>query len=242
VNTTPRYDPTAIRELFDEMAATYGMVNLIASFGFAARWRHQAVKQISAALRGNQQVVDLMSGMNELSHSISLYADCSLRVTAIDFSPEMLLRARTNFPFPVKTHLEDIFTWGFPPGAADIVLSSFGLKTFDRDQQALLAERIATLLCPGGTFSLVEISVPPARFLRLFYLFYLNHIVPWIGRLFLGNPTNYRMLGVYTREFGNCCYFAECLRQQGLHVTEVSYFFGCATGVTGSKPDIRHIA
>jgi demethylmenaquinone methyltransferase/2-methoxy-6-polyprenyl-1,4-benzoquinol methylase len=202
----------------------------------------KAVKQISAALRGDQQVVDLMSGMNELSHSISQCADCSLRVTAIDFSPEMLRRARTNFPFPVKTHLEDIFTWGFPPGAADIVLSSFGLKTFDRDQQALLAERIATLLCPGGTFSFVEISVPPARFLRLFYFFYLNHVVPWIGRLFLGNPTNYRMLGVYTREFGSCRYFAECLRQQGLQVKEVSYFFGCATGVTGSKPAIRHIA
>jgi hypothetical protein len=31
------YDPARVRALFDEMAATYGIVNLVASFGFAAR-------------------------------------------------------------------------------------------------------------------------------------------------------------------------------------------------------------
>jgi len=54
--------------------------------------------------------------------------------------------------------------------------------------------------------------------------------------LFLGNPANYRMLGVYTREFGHCRHFAQCLREQGLEVAEGSYFFGCTTGVRGIKP------
>jgi demethylmenaquinone methyltransferase/2-methoxy-6-polyprenyl-1,4-benzoquinol methylase len=35
-------------------------------------------------------------------------------------------------------------------------------------------------------------------------MFYLKHIIPGIGRLLLGNPENYRMLGVYTEKFGNC--------------------------------------
>jgi ubiquinone/menaquinone biosynthesis C-methylase UbiE len=60
-------------------------------------------------------------------------------------------------------------------------------------------------------------------------------VIPWIGRLFLGNPSNYRMLGVYTQEFGSCKHFAECLREQGMQVTETSHFFGCATGVRGLK-------
>ena len=79
--------------------------------------------------------------------------------------------------------------------------------------------------------------MPHARGLRLLYLFYLNRIIPWVGRLFLGNPANYRMLGIYTQQFGNCKYFAECLREQRMQVTKVSDFFGCATGVRGYKLD-----
>ena len=232
-----RYEPAAVRSLFDEMSATYGIVNLISSFGFSARWRHQAVADLP--LPDAAHVVDLMSGMNELCRSLAKNASVRLRVTAIDFSSEMVRKARTNWPFHVQCHLIDVFDWDFAPSTADIVISSFGLKTFDRKQQAELARRVASLLRADGKFSFVEISVPPARILRGLYLFYLARVSPWIGKLFLGNPENYRLLGFYTREFGNCGHFAQCLRRQGLEVREVKYFFGCATGVRGSKPQVE---
>jgi ubiquinone/menaquinone biosynthesis C-methylase UbiE len=234
MQTQPGYDPNAIRALFDEMAATYGIVNFIASFGFAARWRHQLVEGLP--LSNASHIVDLMSGMNELCRSVVRHAAPTLRLTAIDISPEMIHRARKNWPFRVEIHLHDVLTWEAEPATADAVISSFGLKTFDRTQQQQLAQRVTRLLRPGGVFSFVEISVPPARLLQLPYLFYLNRVIPWIGRLFLGNPANYRLLGVYTQAFGTCRHFAQCLRQQGLDVTEVSYFFGCATGVRGMSP------
>ena len=56
-----QYEPKAIRALFDEMSATYGVVNLISSFGFSARWRHEVVRGL--AFGGLARVVDLMSGM-----------------------------------------------------------------------------------------------------------------------------------------------------------------------------------
>ena len=227
------YDTLAIRALFDEMAATYGTVNLIASFGFAARWRHQLVANLPLAEASH--IVDLMSGMNELCYSIAPRVSPTAVLTAIDNSPQMVHRARKDWPFSVKTHLQDVLAWQCEPSSADAVISSFGLKTFDHNQQQQLAKCVARLLRSGGTFSFVEISVPPSRVLRTPYLFYLNHMIPWIGRLFLGNPSNYRLLGIYTQAFGNCRYFKECLRHQGLEVTEVSYFFGCATGVRGIK-------
>ena len=225
-----------VRSLFDEMSETYGLVNLISSFGFTARWRHQIIRRLS--LKEPLHIVDLMSGMNELCRSISKHAGKKSQVTAIDFSPEMVRRARHDWPFAVRTHLVDVFSWNFEPCSADVVVSSFGLKTFDRNQQRELSSLVARLLRPGGVFSFVEISVPPARLLQWVYLFYLKHVIPWIGRLFLGNPANYRQLGLYTNEFGDSHHFAECLRQQGLEVSNVSYFFGCATGVHGSKPDV----
>jgi demethylmenaquinone methyltransferase/2-methoxy-6-polyprenyl-1,4-benzoquinol methylase len=216
------------------MSATYGLVNLISSFGFAARWRHQVVQGMP--IDRATHVVDLMSGMNELCRSIGRKRHSSLHVTAFDISPEMIRRSRKDWPFQVDTQLADVLSWDFPSESADLILSSFGLKTFSREQQAEVARRVAHILVPGGSFSFVEISVPPAPFLRWPYLFYLSHVVPWIGRAFLGNPDNYRMLGFYTREFGDCRHFADCLRQEGLQVNETQYFFGCATGVRGAKP------
>ena len=233
VEIVDRYSSASIRELFDEMSGTYGVVNLISSFGFTALWRHQVTRGLRLA--EGSHVVDLMSGMNELCRSLSAHAPKTIRVTAIDFSTGMVRQAQNDWPFHLTTRLEDALTWDFQPESADAVISSFGLKTLDHGQQLQLSRRVTNLLRPGGVCSFVEISVPPGRLLRHLYLFYLNRIIPWVGRLFLGNPSNYRMLGFYTQEFGSCKHFAECMRQQGMQVTEASHFFGCATGVRAKK-------
>jgi demethylmenaquinone methyltransferase/2-methoxy-6-polyprenyl-1,4-benzoquinol methylase len=210
------------------------VVNLIASFGFAARWRHLVVDDLPVA--ESSHIVDLMSGMSELCRSVSRHLPSPAQMTAVDISPQMIRRARKKWPFPLQILLADVLEWNFAPASADAIICSFGLKTFNRDQQALLAERVARLLRPGGVFSFIEISVPAGWFLCPLYLFYLERIIPHVGRIFLGNPANYRLLGVYTRAFGDCRHFAECLRRQGLQVSEFSHFFGCATAVRGSKP------
>jgi len=234
VQTKPSYDPKSIQALFDGMASTYGTVNIISSFGFSVRWRHQLVQGLPLAKA--TQIVDLMSGMNELCRSVAPRVGPTTRLTAIDISPEMVRRAQKDWPFQLVIQTEDVLMWNYEPDSADAIISSFGLKTFDRSQQEQLSQTVFRLLRPGGVFSFIEISVPGSRLLRLVYLFYLNRVIPWIGRLFLGDPANYKMLGVYTQAFGNCQYFAECLCRQGLEVSEKSYFFGCATGVRGVKP------
>jgi demethylmenaquinone methyltransferase/2-methoxy-6-polyprenyl-1,4-benzoquinol methylase len=98
---------------------------------------------------------------------------------------------------------------------------------------------VARLLRPGGTFTFVEISVPRAPVLRPLYLAYLRRVIPVVGRLFLGNPANYRLLGAYTAGFGDCRHFVDCLRSAGLDAEFHSYLFGCATGVTGHRPEYR---
>jgi ubiquinone/menaquinone biosynthesis C-methylase UbiE len=228
-----RYDPESIRKLFDEMASTYGHVNLISSFGFTARWRHQAVEGLPLATA--DCVVDLMSGMGELWRSLATALPASARVLGVDISPEMARRTQRDWHFPVEIHVEDVLAWKPQSAFADVVVSSFGLKTFDRDQQRHLARTVAQLLKPGGTYSFVEISVPLFPPLRAAYMFYLKWLIPLVGRMLLGNPDSYRMLGVFTQAFENANHFAECLREAGLNVVPVSYFFGCATGVRGMK-------
>ncbi len=218
------------------MASTYGHVNLLSSFGFTARWRHQAAAGLPLASAAC--VVDLMSGMGELWRSLAATLPASARVVGVDISPEMARRASRTWPFPVEIRVADVLTWDAPPECADVVVSSFGLKTFDRAQQRRLAHRVAHLLKSGGTYSFVEISVPSFAPLRAVYLFYLNRVIPIIGRLLLGDPDCYRMLGTYTQAFNNAKHFAGCLQEAGLEATPVSYFWGCATGVRGVKPRV----
>ncbi len=216
------------------MASTYGYVNLVSSFGFTARWRHQAVSGLPLA--SADCVVDLMSGMGELWRSLATALPPSARVLGVDISSEMARRTHRKWRFLVEVHVADVLAWDPPSAFADVVVSSFGLKTFDREQQRRLAHKVAQLLKPGGSYSFIEISVPSFLPLRAAYMLYLKYVIPVVGRVLLGNPECYRMLGVYTQAFNNATHFADCLREAGLEVVRVSYFFGCATGVRGMKP------
>lgn len=103
--------------------------------------------------------------------------------------------------------MADVLAWEAPSEFADVIVSSFDLKTFDHEQQRLLAHKVAQLLTAGGSYSFIEIPVPPFLPLRSVYMFYLKRLIPLIGRMLLGNPDCYRMLGVYTEAFENASHF-----------------------------------
>jgi ubiquinone/menaquinone biosynthesis C-methylase UbiE len=144
-----RYDPESVRTLFDDMASTYGHVNLVSSFGFTARWRRQAVAGLPLAAA--DRVVDLMSGMGELWRSLAMALPAPARVVGVDISPEMARRTRREWHFTVEVCVTDVLAWEPQSASADIVVSSFGLKTFDREQQRRLAHTVAQLLKPWGS-------------------------------------------------------------------------------------------
>lgn len=119
---------------------------------------------------------------------------------------------------------------------ADCVISGFGLKTFDETQLSSLATEMYRILRPGGTFSMIDVSVPKNRLLRLLYMFYLKHVIPVLGSIFLGNPETYRMLGIYTEAFGNARKVEAIFRQHHFEVEYLEFFGGCASGIKGRKP------
>jgi ubiquinone/menaquinone biosynthesis methyltransferase len=230
------YDPKYVAQLFDEMAQSYEWVNYITSFGFSKRWRRQCVAQ--ANLQPHSVVYDLMCGMGECWHNITKRIANTGQLLTIDLSSKMLRaarRRRRSADLPIFILQQDMLMNGLGDRSADHVVSAFGLKTFSREQQQVFACELMRILKPGGTFSLVEVSVPRFAPLRLLYMFYLKQIIPRIGLLFLGNPDNYRMLGVYTERFGNAQLMYELLKTAGFQATYHEYFFGCATGVSGVK-------
>ncbi len=229
------YDPNYVRSLFNEMAGTYGIVNLFSSFGFTFLWRRQCVRSIT--VEPQSTILDLMTGMGELCTELSQLLNSSGELIGLDISPVMCRQAeKHSFHHTYRVIEADALASPIEDSSIDYVFSSFGLKTFSHDQLARLASEVNRVLRPGGEFAFLEISVPSNRLLQAPYLFYLRHIIPLLGRLFLGNPENYRMLGVYTIAFGNCRTVAELFTANNLDVELKSYFFGCATGIVGCKP------
>lgn len=231
------YSAPFVRTLFDEMARTYGITNLISSFGFCRHWRHQCVAQVM--LQPGMTVCDFMTGMGECWSPIVSALQGQGSLFAVDFAPQMCRRAQANrrhLPMLPITVLEaDALTSALAAGSIDCVIATFGLKTLNDEQKGRFAHEIARVLKPNGVFSLLEISVPRQRLLRLPYMFYLKQIIPLIGKLLLGNPDNYRMLGIYTEQFQSCERMRYALLAAGLQVSVKSFFFGCATGVYGYK-------
>ena len=228
-----------VKELFDEMSKTYGVVNLLSSLGFAYLWRRQAVFSISTSNEG-PRICDLMTGGAECLSHIKKNFGSECEVDLVDWCENMCERADST----VKRHGHEKCTvvhssaLDLPVAKAsyDAVVSTFGLKTLGPGEIEDLAKEIKRVLKPGGSISLLEFSMPSNRLIRFFFRLYVKMYVPFLGWVFLGNPDNYRMLWRYTKEFGSCEEALEAFRKEGFEVSFKSRFFGSATQILGHAP------
>ena len=231
------YEPKFVEKLFDKMSSSYSKVNYITSFGFSERWRRQCVE--GASIEKGKVVVDLMTGMGECWKHILNKGDEHPILIGLDFSSEMIKRAEKKRIKLGKGHIkilkENVFNNSIDSNSADCVVSGFGLKTFNDAQLKKLADEVDRILKPNGRFSLIDVSVPKNPFLKPLYMFYLRYMIPLFGRILLGNPQAYKMLGVYTHEFGNAKSVYQIFERNNFEVEYVEYFFGCASGIRGSK-------
>ncbi|WOI54770.1 class I SAM-dependent methyltransferase [Parvularcula sp. LCG005] len=241
---TDVYDPAFVKSVFDRCSEKYIAFSYVASLGFTERWRRQCVAKLDKTTSPSPIAYDLMAGTGEVwPHLLKKYPDLG-SITAIDLSSGMHRRAierlHTHRAHRIDFIEDDVLASDLPDSGADFVVSTFGLKTFNREQHAKLAKLLARVLKSGGSFSLIEASDPKGWFLRPLYNFHLHTVLPLIERFFLKGAQDFAMIGTYTANFGNAAAFADMLRAEGLEVRFQKHFFGCATSVSGHKPDPVH--
>ena len=233
------YDAAFVKGVFDRCSDKYITFSLICSLGFTERWRRQCVglmPDVAPRARG----YDLMAGTGEAwPHLFARFPDVAT-VTAVDISSGMHRRALDRLhqhrAHKIDFIEDDVLASELPAQSADFIISTFGLKTFNSRQHALLAELVAHTLKPGGVFSMIEASDPKGWWLRPLYLFHLRVVLPLVERVLLRGAQDFSMIGAYSTNFGNASHLADLLRQQGLEVIYHRLFFGCATAVSGRKP------
>jgi ubiquinone/menaquinone biosynthesis C-methylase UbiE len=143
-------------------------------------------------------------------------------------------KSEKHFDSRVQLLEQNILKNDLPSNYYDIVICAFGLKTFDIKQLQVLATETKRILKTGGQFSFVEVSKPTNKILNQFYCFYLRQIIPILGKVLLGNPTEYKMLWRYTDKF-DANSAEKIFNNQGLTTKSNSYFYGCSTGFSGHK-------
>ncbi len=228
-----KYNDVYIQELFDRMGPTYDVVNLISSFGFAEFWRRQCV--LNATVSAGARVCDMMSGSGECWRYI---VKRGATLVSVDFSSVMIRRQtqrRARFGNGVEVRRENALQTSIEDNSIDCVVSAFGLKTLNPQGLTAFAHEIQRILKPGGRFSLLEISTAEGWWLSKLYRFYMNSIIPLVGKFCLGDIECYRMLGVYTEEFRSCDHIAQTFADTGLEVSVRHHFYGCATSLVGTK-------
>ena len=219
------------------MSNSYERMNYITSFGFSIRWRKQYLRQFKFS-KNKIEAIDLLTGMGETWKATKKIFP-NANITALDFSDGMLNYAKVKNKLKFNSEIiilcQDILKNKLPDNHFDIVTCAFGLKTFDDEQLKILAIETSRILKYGGQFSFIEVSKPQNIILQTLYSFYLSRAIPILGKFFLGNPIEYKMLWQYTLKFQNAKNASEIFKATGLNVNYHSYFFGCATGFSGQK-------
>jgi demethylmenaquinone methyltransferase/2-methoxy-6-polyprenyl-1,4-benzoquinol methylase len=196
--------PEGVRTMFDRIAPVYDVMNRVMTAGLDVRWRKLAA---AAAVRPGDRVLDAACGTGDLAIA-DLKAGAS-KVTGLDFSEEMLARARRKAPLDWVQG--DMLALPFAEGTFDAATVGFGVRNV-ADLELSLRE-LHRVLRPGGRLAILEIT-QPRGVLRHFFHLWFDKIVPLLGKVLPGGSA-YTYLPASVRRFPDADALAVLLRENG---------------------------
>lgn len=205
-----------VEEMFDNIAPSYDRLNHIISFNLDRIWRRRVVRIVERAKAA--RVMDIATGTGDLAITMAKHLP-STQILGVDLSEEMLGVARVKVAKRgmsdrielVKGDAENIAMVG--DGAMDAVTVAFGVRNFENLERGL--REIHRTLREGGTFVVLELSVPKNRLIRWFYAQYSHRILPGIGAMISKDKKAYIYLPESIDEFPAPERFAEILKGVG---------------------------
>lgn len=182
-------DPRAVREMFDRISPRYDLVNTVLSGGTDGGWRRKAAAATGLAAGGS--ALDVACGSGKLTAVLARRAEPGGRVVGLDFSGEMLRRARLDHP-RIPFVRGDALALPYPDATFDGTTIAFGLRNL-ADPVKGLAEMLRVIR-PGGRAVVLEFVKPRENFVGGVYRTYLRHVLPRVGGVISGDRAAYQYL------------------------------------------------
>jgi demethylmenaquinone methyltransferase/2-methoxy-6-polyprenyl-1,4-benzoquinol methylase len=176
--------------MFDRISPVYDFMNHAMTAGLDRRWRRLAADTV---VRPGDVVLDACCGTGDLAIAAERAGG---RVTGLDFSEQMLVRARGKSD-SVEWVLGDVTALPFDDASFDAVTVGFGIRNVP-DLDVGLAE-LARVLRPGGRVACLEITRPEGM-LKPFFRLWFDGLVPLAGKVLPGGRA-YSYLPASVRRF-----------------------------------------
>jgi demethylmenaquinone methyltransferase/2-methoxy-6-polyprenyl-1,4-benzoquinol methylase len=188
---TGRLAPDGVRSMFDRIAPFYDAMNRVMTVGLDRRWRRLAAEAVVSA---GYKVLDGCCGTGDLA--LAARKAGAAEVIGLDFSEEMLVRARRKAP-ELAWVRGDLLELPFTDGEFDAATVGFGIRNVDDLDRGLVELR--RVLKPGGRLAILEITRPRGP-LALFYRLWFDAVVPLLGKVLPGGSA-YTYLPASVRRF-----------------------------------------
>ena len=182
--------PSEVRAMFDRISPVYDVMNHAMTAGLDRRWRRLAAETV---VRRGDAVLDACCGTGDLAIAAQRAGG---RVTGLDFSEQMLVRARGKSD-SVEWVLGDVTALPFDDASFDAVTVGFGIRNVP-DLEAGLAE-LARVVRSGGRVACLEITRPEGM-LKPFFRLWFDGLVPLAGKILPGGRA-YSYLPASVRRF-----------------------------------------
>ncbi len=209
-----------VRQVFDQVAPRYDLMNDLMSLGVHRLWKAFAV--MLARVRPGERVLDVASGSGDLAKALARRAGPQGEVWITDINYRMLARGRDRLLDAgclLPAAQCDAERLPFADAHFDCVTVAFGLRNMTH-KSAALAE-MTRVLRPGGRLLVLEFSRVWAP-LEKPYDWYSLKVLPWLGERVAGDRQAYRYLAESIRRHPPQAELAAMMRDAGL--ADVEYF------------------
>jgi demethylmenaquinone methyltransferase/2-methoxy-6-polyprenyl-1,4-benzoquinol methylase len=207
--------PDGVRSMFDRIAPFYDVMNHVMTAGLDRRWRRLTVE---AVVQPGARVLDACCGTGDLAVAAEREGGI---VTGLDFSGEMLVRARAKSG-TIDWVQGDLLALPFPDASFDAATVGFGVRNV-ADLDAALRE-LRRVLRPGGGLAILEITQPRGP-LRPFFSVWFDRVVPALGRVLPGGKA-YTYLPASVRRFPGAEELARAIESAGFGFVRFRLFGG----------------
>ena len=224
-----------VTQMFDTISKEYDGLNRVISFGIDIKWRNNVVDIIKK--QQPKSILDIATGTGDLA--INLAQTSAEKIIGLDISPGMLNVGKQKVKDKklddrIDMIIGDSENMPFEDNTFDAITVAFGVRNFETLNNGL--KEILRVLKPGGTFVILETSVPTKFPFKQGYKVYSKYILPTIGKLFSKDKTAYKYLSESASVFPYGETLNNILRNIGfINVQDKPQTFGVATIYIASK-------
>jgi len=228
--------PDSIRNLFDNIAPTYDLLNHLLSLRRDHYWRKMAVQELKG-LEG--WMLDIATGTGDVAIEMIHQNGHHRKVFGLDFSQPMIKRAQRKvlekgMSKTIALSLGDALSLPFRDSTFSASMIAFGLRNIVMKEQAL--SEMVRVIKKGGKVIILEFTFPQKRLLRRLYPFYFQKVLPWVGGFISGDRGAYAYLPESVLHFASAENYEEMMRGSGLEkVSSRRLTFGIASIIEGTK-------